>query len=318
MPDICILCEMPAGTGEHLFPAAMGGRRENQGIYCGGHNEGFSELVNLLVEQVASFNARLGVLHDRGRKPRKYSFIDDGTGRAYTIFGNHIAPDMPGPVATKADNAAPPTYHFSGEAQFQQWLKRERKKPGKIVLEKRGKVTSSYLTERPTLSSEFGGTEGIRAIAYIALTHFAHYFPSESRQPGLAAFKDYVLGGTNTRFAWWDLIPDTIKQSAQFEFSHWIIIGVSKLAQSAYARVSLFGFADFSVNLGAISVCADKEVVVEINPTALHYPLDVNEQVRHIAHAFPTYPAEPEETYRPRVVRSSLEELSRFLVKLER
>lgn len=318
MSDICILCEKPAGTGEHLFPAAMGGRRENQGIYCGEHNGGFSGLVNLLIEQVAALNARLGVLHDRGRKPQKYSFTDGGTGRVYTIFGNHIEPNMPGPVATKIDGEDPPTYHFAGESQFQQWLKRERKKPGKIVLEKRGGITSSYLTERPILSSEFGGTEGIRAIAYIALTHFAHYFPGEARQPGLDAFKAYVLGGENIRFAWWDILPDAIKQAAQFDFSHWIVIGVSASTQSAYARVSLFGFADFSMNFGAINVFADKEVVVEINPTALHFSHHVNEQISNIVKAFPIYPVEPEETYRPRVVQICLQALSKLLGKLER
>ncbi|MPQ55118.1 hypothetical protein [Duganella sp. FT27W] len=318
MPDICILCKKPASTGEHLFPAAMGGRRENQGIYCAEHNRGFSGLVNFLVKQVAALNARLGVLHDRGHKPQKYSFTDTGTGREYTIFGNHIEPNMPGSATTKNDGEDSPTYHFAGDSQFQQWLKRERKKPGKIVFKKIDKIKSFYLTERPTLSTEFGGTEGMRTIAYIALTHFAHYFPDESRQPGMNAFKAYVLGGENIRFAWWDILPETIKQAAQFEFSHWIIIGVSASTQRAYARMSLFGLADFSVNFGAINVSADKEVAVEINPTALHYPQHVNEQVYNIVKTFPIYPTEPEETYRPRVLQTCVKALSKLLEKLER
>ncbi|MCR8959869.1 hypothetical protein M0765_019650 [Variovorax sp. S2] len=152
----------------------------------------------------------------------------------------------------------------------------------------------------------------------MALTHFAHYFPSEARQTGLAPFKTYVLGGANTRFACWDSFPSAVKESAQFDFSHWIIVGVSKTTQTAYARLSLFSVADFSMHLGSVDVSADKEVIVEIDPTAPHPPNDMRYEQRDFSHERPSYPTDPEETHRARVTAQCLDALGQLLAKIER
>jgi hypothetical protein len=34
MAKTCIICGGRAGSGEHVFPAVLGGRRINNGIYC--------------------------------------------------------------------------------------------------------------------------------------------------------------------------------------------------------------------------------------------------------------------------------------------
>src|SRR4051812_45902307 len=68
MPDTCIICGKPAGTREHLFPAAQGGRRVNKGIYCPAHNHGFSGLVGIITEQLRVINALLAVRHDRTKR----------------------------------------------------------------------------------------------------------------------------------------------------------------------------------------------------------------------------------------------------------
>jgi hypothetical protein len=70
MSRTCIICGDIANSGEHIFPAALGGRRVNRGIYCGAHNNGFSELANVLSRQLAMVNALLGVRPDHADLPR--------------------------------------------------------------------------------------------------------------------------------------------------------------------------------------------------------------------------------------------------------
>lgn len=69
MPRTCIICGAPANSREHIFPAALGGRRTNRGIYCEAHNNGFSGLAGVLTRQFGPLNAQLGV-RDRDRRPR--------------------------------------------------------------------------------------------------------------------------------------------------------------------------------------------------------------------------------------------------------
>ena len=64
MPRTCIICGGPTGSREHIFPAALGGRRTNKGIYCGGHNNAYSGLAGIISEQLAIFNAQLGIIGD--------------------------------------------------------------------------------------------------------------------------------------------------------------------------------------------------------------------------------------------------------------
>lgn len=66
----CIICGEAANSGEHIFPAALGGRRVNRGIYCGRHNNGFSRLAAALAEQLEMVNALLGVRPDHSDHPR--------------------------------------------------------------------------------------------------------------------------------------------------------------------------------------------------------------------------------------------------------
>ncbi len=56
-----IICGDSAGSQEHIFPAALGGRRTSKGIYCGLHNEGFSPLAAFLSRQLELLNALLSV-----------------------------------------------------------------------------------------------------------------------------------------------------------------------------------------------------------------------------------------------------------------
>ena len=64
MAKTCIVCGQAAGSGEHVFPAALGGRRVNSGIYCPKHDNSYSGLVSEIAGQLDFFNAYLGVRPD--------------------------------------------------------------------------------------------------------------------------------------------------------------------------------------------------------------------------------------------------------------
>jgi hypothetical protein len=159
MPRTCIICGERVGSREHTFPAALGGRRTNKGIYCGTHNQGFSPLAAILADQLRAINALLAVRPDhRSRsEPMRYTAPE---GEDLVIFNGMVRSAIPNDLA--------------GEQHHHVRL-------------------------------GFGGPEGLRAVAYIALTFFAHHFAQQERQPGLDALKEFLLGNGENTFVWWEL-----------------------------------------------------------------------------------------------------------------
>jgi hypothetical protein len=76
MAKDCVICGKPAGSKEHVFPAALGGRRTNKGIYCGTHNNGYSPLAAALSAQLKAINALLGVRGDHASVPHETILVD--------------------------------------------------------------------------------------------------------------------------------------------------------------------------------------------------------------------------------------------------
>ena len=81
MSKTCIICGGPAGSGEHVFPASLGGRRTNKGIYCKKHDNGYGSLVGGLAEQMAFFNSRLGVILDHSKEVKSIITTDEHSGQ---------------------------------------------------------------------------------------------------------------------------------------------------------------------------------------------------------------------------------------------
>lgn len=80
MPKQCIFCDDPAGSREHVFPAALGGRRTSKQIYCERHNNGFGPLANIIANQLKPINALLSVRHDRADAPKPFTYeAEDGS-----------------------------------------------------------------------------------------------------------------------------------------------------------------------------------------------------------------------------------------------
>jgi hypothetical protein len=85
----CIICGEHANSREHVFPASLGGRTVNKGIYCASHNNSFSPMVAVLAEQMRIFNALMAVRHDRESSAK--AFVYSGKdGKEVKIFDGAI------------------------------------------------------------------------------------------------------------------------------------------------------------------------------------------------------------------------------------
>ncbi|MGR9624294.1 HNH endonuclease, partial [Pandoraea sputorum] len=75
MAATCIVCgiELPKKnrSGEHVWPAVLGGRVTNRRIYCRAHNERYGVLVAQLANRLNFLNGLLGVVPDNDKEKRR-------------------------------------------------------------------------------------------------------------------------------------------------------------------------------------------------------------------------------------------------------
>jgi hypothetical protein len=274
VPRTCIICGKRAGSREHTFPAALGGRRTNKGIYCGPHNQAFSPLAAIIAEQMKSINALLAVRPDHRDRAEPFHYTSP-EGEELIIFDGTFRSAVPD--ATRGD------------------------RPHHVRL-------------------GLGGPEGLRAITYIALTFFAHYFRDHARHGGLDVVKSFVQGSGDNTFVWWEGLDKTAMLPANpFAFGHTIVVMTAAASQEPTVFVSLFQSFHFGVRLGELSGLADKSVVVFIDPQADHPPDDIQEH-RFDAVLMPLVRPDPihahlERNIQERVVEQAFFEL---LAKIER
>ena len=230
MTRTCIICGVAANSGEHIFPAALGGRRVDRGIYCGTHNNGFSTLADVLSRQLAMVNALLGVRPDHADRARVLSVT--------TPAGDELF------VST-----------------------------GSVT---RLSTSSVNRDKRIHLQLLLGGTEGLRAIGYVALTFFAHHFRDEARQAGLAPIKAFIQGQRDNSFVWWEGDDTTSALPTNpFEFGHTIALTTSAATGEAMAVISLFQALTFGIALGCLDGARNRTVVAFIDPHADYPPDDI-------------------------------------------
>ena len=138
MPKMCIICGGRAGSGEHIFPAALGGRRINNGIYCKKHNESLSPLVAILSGQLNSINAMLGVRPDRSDQPRQLTATNQSDGQAYLVSATNVELASPRVVTdTTVEGARHVAVQFANEHQIQEWLSEQRAAGFNVEIQKR-------------------------------------------------------------------------------------------------------------------------------------------------------------------------------------
>lgn len=277
MPRTCIIGGGPTGSREHIFPAALGGRRTNKGIYCGKHNNDYSDLAGIITEQLAIFNAQLGVIGDHADQPTSVILMDIASGRDIEL--NSLEIRFKGPYSLSeeiVDGKTVAKMSFSSHEEANEWVREQKAKGVDVQIVGKGQRTQYHVgTAHKRL--ELGGTEkGMRAIGYIAQTFFAHSFPEVARLPELQPIKDYTLHKIGSGFVWWDFEPPVDLPPNKFDFGHRVIVGLNKDHGTAYARISFFSTLHFAILLGTVPVEASRAVITDIDPLAKSTPNDIH------------------------------------------
>lgn len=272
----CIICGAPAKSNEHIFPAALGGRRTNRGIYCHDHNIAFGRLVTRLETQLAMMNGALEVRPDRKDKAKPYIFKDGDT--RYRLIGADIQIDMPPPLdkaQLKSDmeiQLAVPSMDVA-----QRWVEENQSDKVRIEIKQAGAARTHYRTEGNRIRLAFGGCDFLQAVGYLALTFFAHSFPGAARQEGLKPFKAMLQrelkndkANWQDELVWWDgRETSSVVGANPHEFGHVLAVGICGTTARAYAYVSFFSCLSFGVDLGAVEYDGEPRTVCTfINPLA--------------------------------------------------
>lgn len=272
MARTCIICGKRAGSREHLFPAGLGGRRTNKGIYCGKANNRYSPLAGVLAKQLNIVNAHIGVQGDHASAPAQREIVDPASGRPYRF--SRTKSEWSAPRHTLSEDHREIVIEARSRAEAMDHARTLGLTPDKVDFkaEARGQFFLSPVQE----TLEFGGPEGLRAIAYVAQTFFAHHFPDLARTAILDGVKAFTLEGGDNHYVWWEFEPVQDLGDSPFPFGHRIVVGMD--ARRAYARVELFSAIRFAVLLGVgADDGTDRSVVTHIDPLALHPPKDIIE-----------------------------------------
>lgn len=279
MPRTCIICGVAANSREHVFPAALGGRRTNKGIYCDKHNEEYSGLAEIIVEQLRFFNSQLGVVGDHQRSTRVVKpalLFDNATNSDVRLTDKSIRYVKPRILAPEANTDGGSTFVLAvNSPEEAEAIVAEMRKKGLDVSISVG-TPGIYYPGTLEGRFEFGGTDtGLRAVAYIAQTFLAHTYPDLARLPELAALKEYTLAGSGSDFAWWHNPTDDELEAVSKPFSHRVVVGHNAQDGVIYARISLFDALHYGVKLGVVLTATSRSVVYDIDPLAKHEPHDV-------------------------------------------
>lgn len=280
MERTCIICGVAANSREHVFPAALGGRRTNKGIYCDTHNGDYSGLANIIANQMRFFNSQIGVVgdHQKSTGEVKPVLLMDPTTKAEMWLTNtstaYAEPRILSAISHPDGGSAIEIAANSPE-QLDAYVAELRKKGLDVRIESKG-TPGIYYPGTLEGRLDLGGTDtGLRAIAYIAQTFLAHAFPDLARLPELAPLKEYTLTNSGKDFTWWLRPSENGLDHDRKRFSHRVIVGHNADDNVIYAKISLFGAFHYGVNLGVAATASSRSVVFDIDPLAKHPPKDV-------------------------------------------
>ncbi|WP_201769565.1 hypothetical protein [Luteimonas huabeiensis] len=318
MAKTCIVCGNPAGSKEHVFPAALGGRRTNSGIYCTTHDNSHSGLVGAIAGQIDFINAYLGVRPDHSDAIKTVHANDPLTGEPITISAEEIKFQQSRVLSqTPVEGGGIAMQVASPDRRAAKEWTAEMERQGYTVAFQSQPTEDRYMLGAVHHRRAFGGTCGLGAVAYIVQTFFAQEFPDVARSGALSGFIAYtqavakvaILGGC-TRIdgerpelvearailaaalagtgcsapANWDFTRMAGAAPNAFEFGHRVIVGVDGSDGTMYGRLSLFSAFDFAVCLGTAPPGKEtREVTIDIDPLAEHPPQDIRKVTAHTA-----------------------------------
>lgn len=297
MAKTCIVCGGPAGSGEHVFPASLGGRRTNKGIYCPTHDNGYSILVSELAGQMDLFNSMLGVRPDHSDDVKSVRVYDKNSGQEIELSAKASSFTKPRVVSHEPlENGAVLNMSFPNHESVAVWVAEQQAKGIDVVVQGKG-APSTYFLGTMHFTRNFGGVYGLGAVAYVAQTFLAQAFPELARSQSFADFKSYTQimateaqaslktnAGDDAKSSawlgdapvWWDFDPQPDQTPNAFPFGHRVMVGIDAADGLIYGRISFFSSLHFSMIFGVASdAVATKLVTIDIDPLAEHPPKDI-------------------------------------------
>lgn len=355
MANTCIACGKAAGSGEHVFPAALGGRRTNKNIYCTKHDNGYSSLVADLANQVDVLNAMLGVVPDHSNDVKSVLARDSNSGEELRLSVKESSFTAPRVISQEPVGIGTlMKISFPNWEVMKQWLA-EQKANGLNVTPLQKAQEQPYYLGEVHHQRRFGGACGLGAVAYVTQTFLAQAFPDLARTGEVAQFIAYtqaiaalaqVRGGCGEPMdgpadprlvpeyqvleaalapwggqvpVWWDFEPQPDARPNAFEFGHRVTVGVDASDGQIFGRLSLFSSIHFGMRFGTASAgAATKTVTVDIDPMAAHPPDDIKKVESASAIARVAAPAQPTAGLAAAISSGSQEaEFTDFLRKIE-
>lgn len=330
MANTCIVCGQAAGSGEHVFPASLGGRRTDRNIYCTKHDNGYSSLVGHLANQLDFLNALLGVVPDHSGDVKSVVARDRHTGEELKLSVKKSSLTSSRVISQQREGAGVRMeMSFPNREAMKRWIAEQRADGIEVTPLHKPEEVPYFLGDVHHQRS-FGGPCGLGAVAYVAQTFLAQTFPELVRSGDLANFIAYTQaiaavaqvrggcgapldGAPDTRLqlarqtleatlvplsgkmpVWWDFDPQPDARPNAFEFGHRVTVGVDAADGQIFGRVSLFSSLHFGMRFGTASAnIASKTVTVDIDPMADHPPNDIRKVESATALARVSPPAQP-------------------------
>jgi hypothetical protein len=281
MAKTCIICDGPAGSHEHTFPAAFGGRRTNKGIYCTKHNQEYGRHVAALLESMDIINAMLGVIPDRHAEVRPApANAQDGDRYLITKGSANIAPPLhldktPELVGREVQ------LRFANMEQARQWAARQQKSGYKVALGNPSEANTKFVTLPLKGSRTLGNEPFMRAVMYLAVTFLAHAFPDLARSQSLVAARELIETDRPVgERVWWET-PEVASQRSPnpFDVGHSVVIAPDQDGRRVVALISFYNSFHFGVDLGELTGRNNltQRFTTHIDPMALRPPNDIQE-----------------------------------------
>jgi HNH endonuclease len=282
-------CGRTTASNEHVFPAALGGRRTDRRLLCDACQQGWtSELDTVLPEQFRLLNLHLGVVGDHASKPARVSITDADTGNQLLI-DEKMKVEGRGRALLSEDVAddgyTVRRYDFMSEAEERRALEELRTDGIKVDVLKR--TATPLLRTKPLTSKlELGGLKAMRAAARIALNFLATREPDTARAVELERFKRWILSGpaddnTNSPANFGEELPSPFRVPNQFEYGHRVMLGLDPI-DGIFARVSLFDAVEIAFRVSAATSGARRYYVWDVDPTARIQKPDLDRSERDL------------------------------------
>jgi len=219
-------------------------------------------------------NLHLGVVGDHRKRPARLTIPEPDTGRQLLIDEKLDVEGRGVGLRTEHTDESGRTvrrYDFMSEAEEHRTLDELRAKG--FMVEMLERTVTPLLRTKPLSSGlQFGGGEGMRATARIALNFLAIQEPEVAHAAQLELFKRWILSGdraANEFVNFGGELPPAFRIANQYEVGHRIIVGLDP-DDGVFARISFFDTYELAVRLGPGVSGPRRYYVWDLDPTARH------------------------------------------------